>query len=153
MNEGSSLKTEHYAINDQACPIELSAVGVLVNYEAGSGYTGKYSFRAKGVFSVSSEVQAASIVHILYDPFGEHIKSLRDLIIKDITGTMQLDHNSSWYATPNQAMEFMTSVSFVESVRLKDGTVWKYSDEGLNLELKKVKLSFLKSYLDEKGSE
>jgi hypothetical protein len=146
MNAGSTLKSIHYIINDEMCPVQLNAAGILVKYSSSSGVS-KYRFKRKGSYTANKEVQAIEIVHVLYDVFGNHISSLSDLIIEDISGTMQLNPRSNWYASDNQAQEFLTSVTFVEAVRLKDGSIWKNSEEGLRLELKKVKLDFSESFM------
>jgi hypothetical protein len=147
VNKGSTLKREKIVLNDSNCPVQLNDVGIE------TVYSDKYSFNPTGNFTSKEPVVAVEVVHILYDVFGEHMKTLSNIIITDMEGVQELAKSGSWYASENNVSSYFVCVSYVANVRSKAGQLWHYDFKAIKDELLKLKMEFNEAYLPKKDIE
>ena len=148
VNDGSSLKREYTTINDPSCPIQLNDVGVETSYGSSN-----YSFRPIGNLTTKEPIAAYEVVHLIYNVFGEHMKSLSNKEITDIDGQKDFSKYSSWYASENNASEYLICVSYVSNVRTKGGKLWHYNFKALKDQLNKLEITFEEGYDPKKDKE
>lgn len=141
VNDGSTIIREYLVINDAACPVQLNGVGIETSYSS-SGY----EFKPVGNINTKEPIVAYEIVHILYNVFGEYIKSLSNKEIVDIDGQKNFSKYSSWYASENNVSEYLICVSYVSNVRTKDGRIWHYDFKALKDYLAKLEITFEEGY-------
>ncbi len=141
-NRGSSLTREWIVLNDAECPIQLTnTIGINTIYKERG-----ICFAPTGNFKTSQPIAAYQILHVLYDVFGEHIKTLSNVGIEDINEAKFFNNENSWYATGNQISEYMRCVSFVSKVRTKEGIMWDYNPIGIMTELAKIEIKYEEKY-------
>jgi archaellin len=148
VNDGSSLKREQTTINDASCPIQLSDIGVETSYSSSS-----YSFKPTGSLTTKEPIVAYEVTHLIYNVFGEHMKTLSNTEITDIDGQKEFSKYSSWYASENNVSEYLICVSYVSNVRTKSGKIWHYNFKVLKDQLNKLEISFEEGYLPKKDNE
>lgn len=148
VNDGSSLNREQITINDAICPVQLSDVGVETSYSSSS-----YSFKPTGSFTTKEPIVAYEVIHLIYNVFGEHIKTLSNTGITDIDGQKDFSKWASWYASGNNVSEYLTCVSYVANVRTKSGVIWHYNFKELKEQLNKIEITFEEGYLPKKDND
>jgi len=148
VNDGSSLKREYTTINDPNCPIQLNDVGIETSYGSSS-----YSFKPIGNLTTKEPIVAYEVVHLIYNVFGEHMKSLSNTEITDIDGQKDFSKYSSWYASENNVSEYLICVSYVSNVRTKSGKLWHYNFKALKDQLNKLEITFEEGYVPKKDGE
>jgi hypothetical protein len=142
VNASSSLTREWIVINDEKCPVQLKDVGINSAYVSSD-----YRFVPSGNIIISEPIVAYEIHHVLYDVFGGHIKSLNNLDISDMSGTIDLKKSSgAWYATENQISEYLSCVSYVAAVRTTTGVIWRFKPELIKQELSKIQIAYEEGY-------
>lgn len=141
VNDGSTLTREFIVINSPTCPLQLSDVGVNTAYGGNS-----YSFVPVGTVTPKEPITAYEVNHVLYNVFGEHMRTLSNLEITDLKATAGFDKYSSWYASENSVSEYFICVSYVANVRTANNVIWHYDSKDIQAELNKIKLKFDESY-------
>jgi hypothetical protein len=119
LNKDTSLHRKWYILNDRSSPLQLSGAGVTV--------AGANTFVLKGDATTSAEISAIDVVAVLFDLWGDRSMNLRMLKVKDLSSntTFSLsDSETKWAAAENTVKEYLTSVTYVQRVRLADGKVW-----------------------------
>ena len=147
VNDGSSLKREQTTINDPNCPIQLSDVGVETSYAS------SYSFKPTGSLTTKEPIVAYEVIHLIYNIFGEHIKTLSNTEVIDIDGQKDFPKYSSWYASESNVREYLICVSYVSNVRTKTGKIWHYNFKVLKEQLDKLEISFEEGYVPKKDND
>jgi len=148
VNDGSSLFREQITMNDANCPVQLSDVGVETSYGSSS-----YSFKPTGSLTTKEPIVAYEVIHVIYNVFGEHMKTLSNTEITDIDGQKDFSKYSSWYASENNVSQYFTCVSYVANVRTKSGILWHYNYKALKEQLGKLEISFEEGYLPKKDND
>jgi hypothetical protein len=66
------------------------------------------------------------VIFVLFDVFGERMKSLGSLDVIDLSKGEQFGFSkyASWYANESDVTEYLVSVAYVSQVRRKSGGVW-----------------------------
>lgn len=139
LNERSSLHRKAYVINDSLAPLTLSDFTLSIGYKDRS-----YVVRTAGTASVNDNVSALEIRILLFDVFGEHLKTLSATSIADRrTGTSILTGNEdwSWFLSSTEAQDAMTSVAFVARARQASGGIWNFDEAAIIGELKKLSIA------------
>ncbi len=146
VNKGSSLRRTWIALNDPACPLQLIGAGIETQYRGTSGYR----FYGVGSAKPLNPMQALEIRYILYDTFGDHIKTLSQTLVVDIkaTSAFNLEEENEWYASENDVSELLTVVAFVAQVRTSDGKIWRYDEKAVNSELGKIEVKVATGVLE-----
>ena len=145
VNDGSSLNREYVILNDANCPVQLTDAGIETSYGERS-----YAFKPIGTLSVKEPIAAFEVNFVLYDVFGEHIKTLSGKEITDVGSNANLSKIGSWYATENQVSEYLICVGYVAKVRTQKGTIWSYDYKAIKEQLEKLKIAFEESYKPKK---
>lgn len=148
MNVGSSLSREFVVINSPTCPLQLSEVGIKTAYVSNS-----YNFYPVGTITPKELITAYEVHHVLYNVFGQHMKTLSNQIVTDINETRGFSKFASWYASENNIQEYFICVSYVSNVRTANNVIWHYDINDIQSELNKIKLKFDESYEPPKVSD
>lgn len=148
INDGSTLIRDWIMLNDANCPVKLENVGINTSYTDRS-----YSFKPVGEILVTESIVAYEIHHVLYDVFGNHMKTLSNQEVADISDKKGFDKYSSWYANENNVSEYFIAVSYIANVRTKAGKVWRYKPVSVKEELQKLQITYEDSYVPPKKDE
>lgn len=148
VNKGSTLLRQSVTLNDAEAPIQLNKVSIETSY-ADHGYL----FKPKGDFTVKEPIVAYEIHHVIYNVFGEHMKTLSNTQISDIEGLQVISPSSSWNASENNVREYFICISYVANARTKSGQIWHYNFPAIKEQLNKLKITFEEAYLPKKDSE
>jgi len=140
VNENSSLRRIWMIFNDPSCSVQLINFGITTKYS-----NRNYSYNATGTLQVTEPITAIEVRFILYDVFGEHIKTLSGNKVEDMKG--EVESWGKWRAWESEVSGLLTVVSFVAQVRTEDGKIWRYNEEGLEEELQKVRLQIMEGLL------
>lgn len=145
VNAQSTLIRSWVVFNDSSCPVHLDRSGLKSIYG-----DREYNYIPEGNASVRENVTAFDVRFILYDVFGDHIKTLTCGQVKDIpTGAViELKNLGSWRALEIEISGLLTIVSFVAQVRTSSGIIWKYDAKLINEELSKLKLKATNGILE-----
>lgn len=148
VNKGSTLIRKFITITDKNYPLGLKEVGITTFYN-GTGYR----FSSVGFVYPHDTIVAYEIHHVLYNVFGEHIKTLSDLEVNDIFEPKDISGVSNWYASENQVSEYLICVSYVANVRTKKGMIWHYDYKTIEAELIKIQLKYDEEYMPSKNDD
>lgn len=153
VNKNSSLHRTWVTINDPSCPIQLTGAGISTVYErdAISNGSGDYRFRIAGSIIASEPVAAVDVTFILYDPFGDHLRTLGGTYVQDLAANSTTPLTSlggSWYATENDISELLTVVAFISHARAASGAVWHFNSKAISAELGKIQLQVASGMLE-----
>jgi len=145
INKNSSLRRTLVVINDPNCPVQLDAAGINTEYSDRS-----YSYRPTGTAKATENLSAIEIRYLLFDMFGNHIKTLSGTEVADVASgaSIQLKEIGSWRAWEIEVSKLLTIVSFVGNARTANGRVWKYREKPISEELNKIRLSVTSGVLD-----
>jgi hypothetical protein len=137
VNEKSALHRTWTVLNDPSCPIQLSDAGIKTLYSGRD-----YHFNATGSAKTSRPVQAFEIRYLLYDVFGEHLRTLSGPKVTDLPAdvSFQLGKSGTWRAWENDVSQLLTVVAFVAQVRGEDGKIWRYNQKAIGDELGRIQL-------------
>jgi hypothetical protein len=137
VNKGSELRRQWVILNDPTAPAQLENAGIATSY-----LSREYSFKPTGKLKVSSPLTAVEVRYLLYDVFGQHMKTLAGSEVTEFgSGSEnQLSEFGSWRAWENDVSELLTVVVFVAQARTKDGRVWRYNDKSISTELIRIRL-------------
>lgn len=146
VNKNSSLQRTWLTFNDPSCPVELKGCGILTKYDDDRGY----KYIPTGSLLAKESISALDIRFILYDVFGDHIKTLAGTEVTDVSAnsSFSLETIGSWRAWENEVSELLTVVSFVAQIRTESGKIWRYNDKAISEELNKVRLKISTGVLD-----
>ncbi|GIW44045.1 MAG: hypothetical protein KatS3mg077_1327 [Candidatus Binatia bacterium] len=147
VNKNSSLRRSFVTFNDPACPVQLNSSGVTTQYD---GLNRSYYYRPLGTLTSNEPVSAIDVRFLLYDVFGDHIRTLGATYVGDIAtnDAFQLGDIGSWRAWENEVRELYTIVSFVARVRTQSGKIWRYNEKVIGEELNKVRLKVSSGVLE-----
>jgi hypothetical protein len=133
-NQGSSLRREAIALNDPDCPVQLTKTSSSFELVKSN-----FALVSKMEFETKSPVQAISIRHIVFDPFGRHLENLVSTEVLDrLIGRHSKE--ARWNSSGDLLPELLTTVSYVARVRLSDGTQWSYDETKLLATLGQLQL-------------
>jgi len=139
VNEHSSLHRTWYVFNDVSCPLQIQQMGIEVVYARGSA--SGFKFNRQGSAKITHDIAAMEIRHVLFDVFGEHMKTLYSVEIEDLTATDLFTFPAArWDAREDVVREYLTEVTFVSQVRTQDGKIWRYSEKAISKEFAQLQL-------------
>ncbi len=148
VNKGSTLVRQVITLNDTLCPLQLDNVTVGTSY-----LDRQYRFKSNGSIVPKEPLSAYEIHIVLYNVFGEHLKTLSGTEVADISAPMSIENESSWYANENNVSEYFISVAYVANVRTQEGQLWRYNYEAIKDKLGELKIAFEEEYLPKSNSE
>lgn len=145
VNKGSSLHRSFAVINDPAAPAQLSSAGIMTKYGRD-----RYSFAPVGTLNPSAALSAVEVRFVLYDVFGERIKTLAGTHVVDMPAQspVSLSEVGTWYAFENEVSELLTVVAFVANARMADGKVWRANEKKLGDALAKLNVKVTSGALE-----
>lgn len=145
VNEESSLHREWFVANDPTCPLQLDGAGVRTVYADRD-----YEFQAAGRVIAREATAAFEVRFMLFDVWGEHMKTLSGTELRDLAvgAALPLSEIGSWNAWETEVAEFLTSVAFIAHVRTADGRAWGADRAGVLREVEAVKLSLTQEELE-----
>ena len=148
VNKGSTLIRQVITLNDTLCPLQLDNVTVGTLY-----LDRQYRFKSNGSIVPKEPLSAYEIHIVLYNVFGEHLKTLSGTEVADISAPMSIENESTWYANENNVSEYFLSVAYVANVRTQEGQLWRYDYVALKDKLAELKIEFEEAYLPKNNSE
>jgi len=145
VNKNSSLRRAWVTMNDPSCPVQLSGAGVTTGYG-----DREYNFIPAGSCEASESVSALEVRYLLYDVFGEHMKTLSGTDVSDRPANLAfpLKDSGEWRAWENEVSELLTVVTFIAQVRTTSGKVWRYQEKAIGGELAKMRLQLSAGMLE-----
>ena len=137
VNDKSTMRRSWVVLNDPLCPVRLSKVGITTEYRQE-----RYRLRAAGEAIPLDSLSAFETRFVLYDTFGDHLKTLSLSEIQDHpTGhAVKLSDVGSWSAFNNEETYLLSVVSFVARARTAHGSVWRYREEAISECLERIRL-------------
>lgn len=118
LNKGSTLQRQTVLLSNPASTVELVS-GHLGFIHASGGFRFSGSVELK----LNKPIQAIQIRHAVYDVFGQHLRNLSNVEVKD-HGAGQMKVEGIWRSSENDIGEALTNVVYVARVRFNDGTQW-----------------------------
>jgi 4-hydroxy-3-methylbut-2-enyl diphosphate reductase IspH len=137
VNQGSSLKRQWFVVNDSTCPLQLQNAGINTTYGDRD-----YSFVPAGTAIAQEPIAALEVRFILFDIWGDHMKTLSGTDIRDLAAgaTIKLTQVGSWRAWENDVSHYVTAVAFVARVRAQNGRAWGANTQAILREVEAAKL-------------
>ena len=95
INKNSTLRRSWVVLNDPSCPIQLFNAGINTQYSDSN-----YNYVPTGSVKTSKAITALEIRYLLYDVFGNHMKTLSITEVADVAAKaeVQLKDIGSWRA-------------------------------------------------------
>jgi hypothetical protein len=150
INKESSLHRTWYVISDPACPVRmvtgLSAAGINIKYRGERGFW----FTSDGLASARTDVSAFELSAVLFDLWGDHLKTLSLVALQDLRSgsTISLSDKFEWYASDQDTTGYLTCVTYVRTVRLMDGKLWRADMRPILRKLGEIQLKASEEKLD-----
>lgn len=121
VNKGSTLQREWLTVNIAEAPAKLEAVGIKTTYVGR-----EYAFEQAGRLTVAEPLAAVELRFMLFDVWGEHLKTLSNTEIRDLRPNvpLELSTTGTWRAWETEVSEYLTAVGFIARTRTIDGRVW-----------------------------
>lgn len=127
VNKNSTArKTMHKVIDDKS-PVKLVGDQRFdVEFKTGRGSSGEYVYLARAIPATEKDMVAVEVLHVVFDIFGRHIRTLQDVAVADVSAGNSLYHENAGWRISSEAEAGMahTVFSFVSSAKFKDGTVY-----------------------------
>lgn len=122
INEKSSLQRRWTIVNDPALPVKIDAAG-FKGFSTGYGSAVGYLHRASFDLEAAAPISAVRIITLPFDVWNEPSRPLSLTKLADIgAGLTRVEGEWRTY-DESEASTLLATLSFVESVRLMDGTV------------------------------
>jgi hypothetical protein len=134
-----TLKERYYVVNDERSPISISDVVIMrLPTENLLSWVLK---PVGGKVTAAEDVTSIELHIMLFDSFGDHVKTLNFTHTGDIEKGTEFRLSSAgkyWPSSANSAEEFLTSIAFVSRVRTAVGAIWRFDADSLLTELRKL---------------
>ena len=147
VNGGSSLNRRWFTVNDSTSPVLLTAAGVKPVYNRNSS-VGSYAFVPSGAGTARSSVKAVKIVFVIFNLWGDRMRNLALTQVMDIGSGGTVPFDGTWYASETDVQQLYTSLVFVDSVMLADGSIWRSDKKLISAKLDEVQLHVSETGLD-----
>ena len=134
IHEDSTLKTERILLNN---PTDNSVQLMFQTLETRCDSAGRgFVFGGTTALEVQRGIKAIEVRTIVYDVFGEHLKTLSNYEARDfLPGEETYFLIGTWRAADADVAGFLTSVTYVARIRFEDGLQWKFDRDKLEQEL------------------
>lgn len=123
LNQDSSLKRRWVVLDDPNSPAALNHAGVYPRYDEKEGM--QYLMPV-GIVSPKEAISAIEVRYVLFDIWGQRLRTLALTRLIDSSTHIDLRSNSNWPALESEAEQLVTTVAFVARVRTADGDVWTF---------------------------
>lgn len=150
VNGGSSLNRRWFTVNDSSSPVALTAAGVKPVYNRGSSAAsvGSYALVPSGAATARSAVKAVKIIFVIFNLWGDRMRNLALTEVMDIGTGGSVPFEGTWYASETDVQQLYTSLVFVDSVMLADGSIWRADKKTIAAKLDEVQLHVSETGLD-----
>ena len=151
VNPGSSLEREWITAHDTTMPAFLdSTVGIRTIYKSGGGYSsGEYQYVSSVRIKARDSVAAIEIRFVLFDIWGNFVKTLSDTEIEDIPGGSYRSFTPRWRIwDENEVSEHYASVAYISRIRTTAGKVYEADFEPILAEAQKISQRFTREDLE-----
>ncbi len=138
LNQNSSLKRRWYAIDDLASPVRLNRVGVFTRFDEKEQL---HFLSPVGTVSPTQLISAVEMRYLLFDVWGQHLRTLTLTRLVDASTTVDLREAASWPALESDVSQLVTVVAFAARVRAAEGQVWTYDSEKMLPQIRSLGLS------------
>jgi hypothetical protein len=98
-------------------------VGVVTRYERDQ-YRGEYHYSTKVTVETAEPVSAFEIRFLLFDIWGNHLKTLSMTEIMDVNAKKEISEQWNVFSE-NEVSEYYASIAFVARVRTQSGRVFE----------------------------
>lgn len=122
--DGSSLTRESIVINHPNAPVRIQGHTTRLTFDDTSGRTVTLYYAGDTRLVAAQHITAINVRTALFDVFGRHIANLGNSDVEDQVSEFRL--RGTWRANDNEALRYLTAVTFITHVRLADGTQWVY---------------------------
>lgn len=149
VNKESSLTREWITFHDPLLPADvLGTIGVKTVYESGR-VSGDYKYSAKFTIDAREPISAIEVRFLLFDLWGEHIKTLSLSEVADIQGSKEVSGRWRVYSE-NEVSEYYASIGFIARVRTQSGRVFQANTIPVLEEARKFSKKFTAESLEPK---
>jgi len=124
LNQDSSLQRRWYIINDANSPVRLERAGVFPRFDEREGV---HYFLPIGTVSPKDAISAIEVRYLLFDIWGEHLRTFSVTKITDSSTHVDLQAGNRWPALETEASQLVSVFAFVTRVRATDGQTWTYN--------------------------
>jgi hypothetical protein len=123
MNQDSSLKRQWCVIDDLNSPASLDHAGVYSRFDEKENV--QY-LQPVGVVSPRQAISAIEVRYVLFDVWGQHLRTVSLTRIVDSSTHLDLRTGMNWPALDSEVSQLVTTVAFVARVRTSEGDVWTF---------------------------
>lgn len=138
--EGSTLTREKVILNDASCPVNINDYQIKTRYSER-----QFEFYDIGYFVSTVAISAYELHTHLYDVFGRHQRLLVSTRVEDCQQEFMY-HPVTWRTTSNEAMVYLTAVSYMAKVRTADGEIWTCDYQGIAQKLSELSIELQEEY-------
>ena len=121
INKESNLMREWITVHNQVLPVDLvGTVGVRTTYDSKSR---GYRYRASFSLQASEPLAAVEVRFLVFDIWGEHVRTLRTTEIADIDAGQKKLEGVWRILSENECSEHYASIAYVSRVHTQAGRV------------------------------
>jgi hypothetical protein len=152
VNKESTLTREWVTFHDPALPADVAGtVGIKTVYESERG-SGDYKYSTRLNIEAREPVAAIEVRFLLFDIWGNHIKTLSLTQVADISDKKEL--TAEWRAfSENEVSEYYASIAFIARVRTQSGRVVEANTSLILEEARKFSRKFSVESLEPKTAK
>lgn len=155
LNQDSSLEREWITAHDASLAADLAGtVGISTAWTPPENQFGRgeYKYKAAVPVRVSEALSAIEVRFLLFDVWGDHIRTLTMTDVLDTPAGEQKLFNPTWNLySENEASEFYASISYIARVRTQAGRVVETDAAPIIEEAKKFSRKFTAAQLEPKA--
>lgn len=152
VNKDSSLTREWITVHDNSLPVKFkSTIGITTAYESGR-VRGDYKYRASYSIDTQEQIAAIEIRFLLFDVWGNHIRTLSQSRVSDIQGSREITGSWNVYSE-NEVSEFYASIAYIARVRTQAGRVIEGDTLTVLEEARKLSKKFSPENLEPKADK
>lgn len=151
LNKESSLSREWVTAHDTRVPADIDGTaGISTIYVPGSGYSsGEYQYRGTFKLTPRDSLTAIEVRFILFDIWGEFVKTLQTTLIADMPAGVPREFDSRWNLYgDHEASEYYASIAYVARIRTRTGRVFEADYDPIVFEARKINTRFAPEDLD-----
>jgi len=148
---GSSIHREWISVHDSRLPIKLEGTPGVKTYYQDRSYGGDYIYKSNFNLIALESITAIEINFLLFDIWGNHVKSLSLTEVVDISQGTPKSFTGEWSAlSENEVEKYYASISYISKVRIKDGKVLEAEKSPIVKEALKFSSKFTEADLESK---
>jgi hypothetical protein len=138
--KGTTLTREKVILNDVSCPVNINDYQIKTRYNER-----QFEYYNEGNFASTGAISAYELHTHLYDVFGQHQRLLVSTRVEDCQQDF-IHQAGTWRTTSNDAMVYLTAVSYMAKVRTADGKIWTCDYQGIAKKLSELSIEFQEEY-------